>query len=345
MTDNGKHIKRPEEVDRDQQPDMVDVERQGEGVAEQSKLPKLPSEVGKGSSGVTAVVPSETDIIEISMPKPRVSAPEPRISAPEVLETTSAQIQSATNNTEVQLNHVDREDTSLDATRETICNGKQWAAYVEKGEDGDKDDNVEKDDDVDNNVEEDADVEEDKSDEDNDVEEDKSDEDNMPQASVRKLKSRAEREARQGMKAGNQGKFHGAQLELLESFMPAYSNIGQRGKNTSLSSFWHTVTKLQSIKGWFRYRSKLIDCSVSNLWKATLASLCTPAGRAPKAVSAWMLYSQKNKEKIGQLYAECKVTDKSKSIGLWNVIAHECFNKEPKEVCNMFQRSQRRSMH
>jgi hypothetical protein len=60
---------------------------------------------------------------------------------------------------------------------------------------------------------------------------------------VRKAKTKAEREAAKGQKAGNQGRFHGAQLEYLQEFIEAYKQIekGQRGNNPKLEVFWHTV--------------------------------------------------------------------------------------------------------
>lgn len=59
----------------------------------------------------------------------------------------------------------------------------------------------------------------------------------------RKSKTKAERDAARGKKAGNQGRFHGEQLEHLEKYREAYGNVkkGIRGKNAELSEFWTLV--------------------------------------------------------------------------------------------------------
>lgn len=58
----------------------------------------------------------------------------------------------------------------------------------------------------------------------------------------RRYRSKADREAAKGRKAGNQGKFHGEPLEFLTSLVDAYVSLDRvsRGKNTRMKKFWYS---------------------------------------------------------------------------------------------------------
>lgn len=57
---------------------------------------------------------------------------------------------------------------------------------------------------------------------------------------VRTVKTKAQREATRGRKAGNQGRFRGEELDFLLSLQEAYEAIpkGKSGRNEDLNKFW-----------------------------------------------------------------------------------------------------------
>lgn len=60
---------------------------------------------------------------------------------------------------------------------------------------------------------------------------------------VRKAKTKNQREASRGKKAGNQGRFHGEELEYLEGKTNEYALIpkGKSSPNPALDAFWAEV--------------------------------------------------------------------------------------------------------
>lgn len=134
---------------------------------------------------------------------------------------------------------------------------------------------------------------------------------------VRRSKTKEEREAAKGDKAGSPGRFHGQAFLYLSQHIPEYNAIDKtgKGKNTRLGKFWHKIKAgfwqvvsveearegldksavmsdddvvnntnevsssptasdsslthlLQSIKGFFRWKSKTVGDTLANPWTA-----------------------------------------------------------------------------
>lgn len=60
---------------------------------------------------------------------------------------------------------------------------------------------------------------------------------------ARRSKTKAEREAAKGQKAGNPGRFHGEAFNYLFKHVTEYNAMDKisKGKNTRLGKFWHKV--------------------------------------------------------------------------------------------------------
>ncbi|KAF7795565.1 hypothetical protein EIP86_006727, partial [Pleurotus ostreatoroseus] len=175
-------------------------------------------------------------------------------------------------------------------------------------------------------------------------------------APKRQSKTRAERDASRGQKAGNRGRFRGPALVFMQGLYAEYEQIdkvkGSRGKLKRLADFWHHVgTALwenftwkdldvdrlgderkvveavnKAIPGWFQRRESHRHTAEKNPWKEVLSALRKPSGNAPKRLPAYMLYSSENATTVT---AAC--TNKA-NIGERNRKAKELFEMSTQEV-------------
>ena len=67
--------------------------------------------------------------------------------------------------------------------------------------------------------------------------------DSLPNVPARRSKTKEEREAAKGDKAGNPGRFHGEAFLYLSRYVTEYNAIDKtsKGKNTRLGKFWHKI--------------------------------------------------------------------------------------------------------
>lgn len=90
-------------------------------------------------------------------------------------------------------------------------------------------------------------------------------------------RTQVERDATQGKRAGNPGRFHDEELEMLESGLDAYTKVpkGWKGPNAGLSAFWRSfITKFFKKFPWTRIRDVLgvgyENATKDVVWKAAV---------------------------------------------------------------------------
>ncbi|KAI0682317.1 hypothetical protein BC835DRAFT_1311597 [Cytidiella melzeri] len=177
---------------------------------------------------------------------------------------------------------------------------------------------------------------------------------------LQKSKSKAQKAAAKGGKAGYQGRFK-----------------GKRGKNPELEQFWHMVHAAfwgkftwqearvgikdadkkknehtvmittneastyareveqdldkfsQSLKGYFRWRSQAVRNRTDNLWNSMLQALRTPQGHAPRRLPAWQFWQKLHSTEIKKEYDIRIITSATEGLALHGKIARNFFDKLP----------------
>ncbi|KAF7799068.1 hypothetical protein EIP86_010298 [Pleurotus ostreatoroseus] len=196
----------------------------------------------------------------------------------------------------------------------------------------------------------------------------------LPHKKKRKSKTKVERDASKGGKAGAKDRFHGAQFEYLEGHLEAYvaipvSAAGRKSADDT-TAFWDAVkggfwekfawedckpdigekakywsegqvvdSTNASIEGWYRYRDKVVKGNVENPWSELLKALRAPPGRAPRQLPAWQVWMAENSDQINARCDERKARGLTAHIGDRNKIARELFQNLSEEEQKEYETS------
>ncbi|GJF00733.1 hypothetical protein PsYK624_170330 [Phanerochaete sordida] len=175
---------------------------------------------------------------------------------------------------------------------------------------------------------------------------------------IRRTKTKAEREAAKGGKAGNPGNFKGAEKDLLEALVPEFLAIDRttsRGKSGRFVEFWYKVSRAfwgnvslarareilgkkvegmddqlatvvvnDAVINFFRWKQRSAGMTDRNPWRATLQALNRPQNGAPRMIPAWQVYAAEYRDKLMLEYRLLETAD-NKGIALRNKIARDQF--------------------